>query len=229
MLSDFIDAQMHYFRFIELLKKVLFILRTAPRLSLMPQVTFWLKRRGKILTYKNLFVDLGHGASVTVLGGVLSLGKSWVARYRGNNLLLMKRSSQLLVRGDFIIYNDFHIVLNEGAELILGGGYINHGLNLECSEKITIGCGVAIGPNVSIRDDDSKFLYVNERSVKKTSRITIGDNVWIGEGAKILKGVSIGDWAVVASGSVVCHDVKPNTMVAGVPAVVIRENVRWAP
>jgi acetyltransferase-like isoleucine patch superfamily enzyme len=53
--------------------------------------------------------------------------------------------------------------------------------------------------------------------------IVIGNGVWIGAGATILGGVSIGDGAVIAAGAVVTQDVPPDTLVAGVPAVVKRQ------
>ncbi len=54
-------------------------------------------------------------------------------------------------------------------------------------------------------------------------RVSIGDDVWIGASCIILPGVSIGEGAVVAAGSVVARDVKPFAIVAGVPAKVIRQ------
>lgn len=59
--------------------------------------------------------------------------------------------------------------------------------------------------------------------------IRIGDHVWIGLRATILKGVSIGDGAVVGAGSMVIRDVPSGALVAGVPARVIRESVTWQP
>ena len=66
--------------------------------------------------------------------------------------------------------------------------------------------------------------------------MTIGNNVWIGGSVSIIGGVTIGDNAVVAAGSVVIRDVPPDTLVAGNPARVVRritakdrEKYRWAP
>ncbi|MDB4575811.1 sugar O-acetyltransferase [bacterium] len=86
---------------------------------------------------------------------------------------------------------------------------------------VKIGSGVRIAPNVKIHAsghelDSGEFLHSGED-------IVIKDNVWIGAGAYILQGVVIGDGAVVAAGSVVTKNVPSKTLVAGVPAKVIRE------
>lgn len=209
-------------------EKFVFVLRTSKYLSLWTQLKFLLNRKGKVLVYRKMTSEIEPTSSVVVRSGTLSLGKAWVAGYLGNNLLCMKRNSKILVDDDFIIYSDFTIILNPNAELTLGQGYVNSGLHLECHQRIAIGHGVAIGPNVSIRDGDSKCLSVDGVVVNKNAPIIIGNNVWIGEGAKILKGVNIGDGAVIAAGALVCKDVDARTLVAGVPAVVIKSNVRWS-
>ena len=55
----------------------------------------------------------------------------------------------------------------------------------------------------------------------------IGDHVWIGARAVVLKGVTIGDGAVIAAGAVVTHDVPAHTLVGGVPAKIIKQNIVW--
>ena len=62
---------------------------------------------------------------------------------------------------------------------------------------------------------------------KIKKRISIGNEVWIGNRAMILKGVTIGNGAVIAADSVVTHDVPAYSVVAGNPAKVIKENVVW--
>ena len=75
-----------------------------------------------------------------------------------------------------------------------------------------------------IRDSDNHTIIGGK---EKTAPIKIGNHVWIGARATILKGVKIGDGAVVAAGAVVTRDVPPNTLVGGVPAKIIKENVSW--
>jgi acetyltransferase-like isoleucine patch superfamily enzyme len=60
-----------------------------------------------------------------------------------------------------------------------------------------------------------------------TKPVHIGNHVWIGMNVMILKGVTIGDGAIIAAGSVVNRDVPERCLAGGVPAKVIKENVQW--
>lgn len=84
---------------------------------------------------------------------------------------------------------------------------------------ITIDDGAMIAANVQIISNNHD-LY--ERQVITCKPVNIGKNVWIGAGATILPGVTIGDNAVVGAASVVTKDVEANTIVAGNPAKLIK-------
>lgn len=100
---------------------------------------------------------------------------------------------------------------------------MNNGAEIYCDESISIGDNTVIAQNVCIRDTDSHTLIGSVKSAP----VTIGNHVWIGTKAIILKGVTIGDGAVIAAGAVVTHDVPAKCLVAGVPAKVIKRNVEW--
>ncbi len=68
----------------------------------------------------------------------------------------------------------------------------------------------------------NEFYYDEHEYVENNTLVRIGNDVWIGEGVLILDGVSIGDGAVVAAGAVVTKDVRPYTIVGGVPARVLK-------
>lgn len=93
----------------------------------------------------------------------------------------------------------------------------------ESSGAITIGNDCLVGPNVQIYavgHDVNPTSRLSKRNL--ASPIVIGNNVWIGGGAIILPGVSIGDNAVIAAGAVVTKNIAANTLVAGNPAKFIR-------
>ena len=66
--------------------------------------------------------------------------------------------------------------------------------------------------------DEMKFQEIKYADEKNNRIVTIGNDVWIGFGVRLLNGVHIGDGAVIASGAVVTKDVEPYTIVGGVPA-----------
>lgn len=98
-----------------------------------------------------------------------------------------------------------------------------NGCHIAVQNQVTIGNNVRIAPYVLILDSD--FHKVDDHFSEEgiNSPIIIHDNVWIASNSTILKGVEIGEGAVVAAGSVVTKNVPPFTVVAGVPAKVIRQ------
>ena len=114
-----------------------------------------------------------------------------------------------------------------GARLKIGSDFGMTGGSLVCDERITIGDRVWVGANAVIADTDFHPLDPDLRRARplaaKTAAIAIGDDVFIGMHALILKGVHIGEGAVIAAGSVVSRDVPPRSLAAGSPAQIIRE------
>ena len=104
-------------------------------------------------------------------------------------------------------------------------GCFNH---ISCINEITIGDNCLTGKFVTISDNghgdsstDQLLTPPLERKLKSKGRITIGKNVWIGDKATILPGLSIGDGAIVAANAVVTKDVPAFCTVAGIPAKII--------
>lgn len=183
-----------------------------------------------LLRYKRLFVFRNTGINISKFAKCkiekyCSINEPW---YKGlfarNKEGIFKLSdNSTFICNDMSIHSGCKISVAKNAYLILGSGYINRDCEIRCSEQISIGENVAIAPDVIIRDNDSHCILGS----KATAPIYIGNHVWIGARSMILKGVTIGDGTVIAAGSVVTHDVPPNCLVAGVPAVVKRENIKW--
>lgn len=100
------------------------------------------------------------------------------------------------------------------------GVFINHSAILSASGGIEFEDGVSVAPGVRIATINHDF---NERHTKYTyGKVTIKKNAWIGMNVTICPGVTIGEYAVVAAGSVITKDVPAYAVVGGVPAKVIK-------
>lgn len=109
-----------------------------------------------------------------------------------------------------------------GKNIIVGKNvFINSGCRFQDQGGIRIGDGALIGHNVVLATLNHDFAP-EKRSNMHPAPIIIGENVWIGANATVVPGVNIGDGAVIAAGAVVTKDVPARTVVAGVPAKVVK-------
>lgn len=117
-----------------------------------------------------------------------------------------------------------HFYCDYGYNISTGKNfYANHGVVILDPAPVTFGDNVMLAPGVLISTATHPLDTVKRnKGIEIAQAITIGNSVWIGMGAKILEGVTIGDNAVIAAGAVVNKNVAPNTIVAGVPARVIK-------
>lgn len=105
-----------------------------------------------------------------------------------------------------------------------------YGTVVSARHEITIGDQCAISWNCTIIDNDMhEILYGKDTPSARTidPAVRIGNHVWIGAQAIILKGVSIGENSVVAAGAIVTRDVPSHTLVAGAPASPVRTIAGW--
>lgn len=131
---------------------------------------------------------------------------------------------------NFFIMTPMHV--EYGCNLTIGKDFFS---NFNCMfldvATITIGDSVMLGPNVTLATPMHPLL-AQERIIQEypdgyhdleyAKPIVIQDGVWIASGATVCGGVTVGKNSIIGAGSVVTHDVPPNTLVAGVPAKVIR-------
>lgn len=175
--------------------------------------------------FKNSFIVISNNAKITITKkiGLGRITEGNIAQRR-SSLLWIGNKSTLIIDGKFYVYAGTKIEVMDEAKLIIGdGSFINIDSKIICNKKIVIGNNVFIGEEVIIRDSDGHTINNSEN----TKEIIIGNDVWIGMKSIVLKGVSIGDGSVIAAGSVVTRDVPKNSLVAGVPAKVIKKNITW--
>jgi len=139
---------------------------------------------------------------------------------------LTRRPGSRLRIGDWVYLFPgvgFHLIDPDAVLEIGDSTYINRRTEIIARDHISIGAECAISWDVVITDSDEHW----QEHVEMIQPVHIGDHVWIGARAIILKGVTIGDGAIVAAGAVVTRDVPAGAVVGGVPAKVIREGARW--
>lgn len=174
-------------------------------------------RRTVLLLDKNCKIDIK---------GKLLLNCECFRENGRSTILRMDENSRLTVEGKWKVYYGGDIACFRNGHLKLGSGFFNNNIRIRCTKEITIGENVLISNDVTIMDSDAHRI---DGQKENTKPVTIGNNVWIGSRSLILKGVTIGDGAVIAAGSVVTRDVPSHSLAAGNPAVVKKSNVNWKP
>ena len=114
-------------------------------------------------------------------------------------------------------YTDFGKNITIGRRV-----FINAGCHFQDHGGVTLGDGCLIGHNVVFATLDHGTAP-EDRGAMYPAPIRLGKNVWVGSNSTILRGVTVGDNAIIAAGSVVTKDVAANTVVGGVPARHIRD------
>lgn len=176
--------------------------------------------------YKKTSYEFDKSSRIIINKGRLTFNKSFQKKNPFTTLVTLRKNSKIIVNGRFHFYRGTIISIGNNATLEVGDlSFLNSHCKIICHDRITIGDDVLIADNVTIRDSDIHKIVGKENEVTKP--IHIGNHVWIGDGARIMKGVTIGDGAIVAAGSIVTKDVPPKSLVAGIPAKVIKENVEW--
>jgi len=141
---------------------------------------------------------------------------------RGKPLIIAK--GEITIGDRVVIWSLFDrtkLSVRTGGKLVIGDGSRLNGVHIAVKDYVEIGKNVRIAPYTLIMDSD--FHAVDEHDVDgKRAPVIIHDDVWLASKCSILKGVTIGQGAVVATGAVVTKDVPPYTVVAGVPARVIQ-------
>ncbi len=154
---------------------------------------------------------------------------------------LRSRKRKAVVIGKHVsCYAGCSFAIAENGTCTIGDFTLLNGALIMAEDKIDIGSHCLISWNVGIADSDFHPLEPAQRLIDaqalapffkdrparpklKTAPVRIADNVWIGMNAVILKGVTIGENSIVAAGSVVTKSIPPNTVVAGNPAVIVKE------
>ena len=150
----------------------------------------------------------------------IKLGKNVILSHRGNGKIDFGKHVSL--------NNNAHLYVVDGAMLKIGS-FSSVGDNniIVAREKISLGENVMLGANVCIYDHDHEFRKEGNFRDQgyNAAPVIIEDNVWLGAGVIVLKGVTIGTGSVIAAGTIVNKDIPPNSIVYNKREMIIKERV----
>ena len=132
---------------------------------------------------------------------------------------------RLFSLGDYSVIESFACINNAVGDVVIGD-HTRIGLHNTIIGPVEIGSNVNLAQGITVTALNHNFSDTNKRIDEQgvsTNLVTIEDDVWVGANAVILPGVTIGEHCVVAAGAIVTKDVPPHSLVAGVPAKVIKK------
>lgn len=181
---------------------------------------YWLKK--SYLGFRRWYTNYFLRPECEHLGPFAEVMKPWYVRISGPNIRIGRSFTAIaepMNRVEIGVWGR-----EEGAGKIEIGDCVllSPGTRISASDEIVIGEGTMFANGVYVTDSDWHGLYDRTRRDEGVTPVHIGRNVWIGDHATVLKGVTIGDNAVVAARAVVTRDVPANAVVAGNPARVVK-------
>jgi len=174
-----------------------------------------LKKVKILIMGNNNLIDIGDSSSLSNVciringsNHVLKIGKNVVY---GKGVLWLEDNNCKISIGDNTTIEDAHIAVTEQDGCIY------------------IGQDCMFSKNIDIRNGDSHSIIDLEtrQRINFAKDITIGNHVWLGSYSQVLKGVKIGENSIVGIRSVVTEEVLPDSIYAGIPARLVKNNITW--
>lgn len=174
--------------------------------------------------YNSLVLKINHvqhGPALRI-GGRIRLRNKGVFRI-GCQVVITSSLKDNPIGGDAQTFINVH----RGGKLLIGDKVGISNSTFYCTKEIIIGDLVSIGGSCKIYDTDFHSIYFKDRCLDGNINIpkapvALGKGCWLGANVTILKGVTIGEYAVIGAGSVVAHDIPSNQIWAGNPARFIK-------
>jgi acetyltransferase-like isoleucine patch superfamily enzyme len=173
------------------------------------------------LTEKSkIFID---GENNKVVINKASIRNTLISVTGKNNQIICEDNVQL--NNATLIVRGTNCKIQIGASSNFGGIRI---VNVGFNNDVSIGKHCVFADFIEIWASDTHSIYNEDGNfINPEQPITIGNNVWVGSHATILKGVDIGDGAVIGMNTTVTKNILPRSLNVGYPARCIKENIKW--
>lgn len=182
---------------------------------------YWLKQL--YLRYRRWYAEYFLRPRCTELGAHHTIMKPWYVHISGANIRIGRCFTAIGEPMHRVQIGVWGREAGQGRIQIGDCVLMSPGARLSASDEIVLGDGVMMANGSYITDSDWHTLYDRTARAPEPTPVHIGDNVWLGDHATVLKGVTIGANSVVAAQAVVTRDVPANVVVAGNPARVVKE------
>lgn len=187
---------------------------------------------------------IGNNNVINNLGGIWIKTRFQISG-NGNRIVLEKGSKLINTlikisgnRNEVVLKSYSHLsgvelwIEDDQCKIIIGERTsIGHHSHLACTEngsKLIVGDDGMISAYVQIRTGDSHSIIDNKGNrINYAQSVIIGDHCWIGDGAKVMKGVILEGDDVVSTGAIVTHSFGKNLLIGGIPARVLKEDISW--
>ncbi|HEX3959159.1 MAG TPA: DapH/DapD/GlmU-related protein [Trebonia sp.] len=186
--------------------------------------------RGWCIVARGTQVRIGRGARINFVPGArLYVGFGLVSFTATPCAIRLDRDAQLTIGGTVSLLRAVRVYVANRGQLEIGHGcYVNDATTLWCFGRTTLGPWCGISANATILDSNMHEIVIGGVHRRPRAQgVTIGENVWVGYGATIMPGVTLGDQAIIGAASVVTTDIPPRALAAGNPARVIHQDVDW--
>ena len=171
-----------------------------------------------LIPYRHSTIDIDKSANV-LLHANIHINPQEVNGTKKEAILFVRPNGRLVINGAVRLLSGATLQVQQNASIDIGQAYINHDATIIAANNMKLGNGLLISRNVTIFDSDfHTILDKDGNQINTIKNIEIGDHVWVGVNATLLRGTKIGKGAVIAAGAVVGGKIKEGTMAAGNPA-----------
>jgi acetyltransferase-like isoleucine patch superfamily enzyme len=181
---------------------------------------YWLKRAYQ--AFEKKYTSHLLAPQLESLGPGHQMMKPWNIKIHGKHISIGKNVHVVTAKDRHVTFSTWTLMDHQGHIELGDNVLVCPGTRFDSASRISIGNNCMFAAGAYITDADWHDIYDRTQSVGSTRPITLFDNVWIGDGAIVCKGVSIGTNSVIGAGSVVTSDIPANVIAAGNPARVVK-------